>query len=54
MKNLAHSILRLSNSVANNVEKFEKLIEKFNIRDYVVSDYNFHIRLFDSFGYLAY
>ena len=37
MKNLAHSILRLSNSVATNVQNFERLIERFNTRDYVVS-----------------
>jgi hypothetical protein len=37
MKNLAHSMLSLSNCIANNVENFEKMIEKINTRDYVVS-----------------
>ncbi len=37
MRNLAHSILSLSNCIASNVEQFEKMIEKINTRDYVVS-----------------
>jgi hypothetical protein len=37
MRNLAHSILSLSNCIATNVEKFGKIIEKINTRDYVVS-----------------
>ena len=37
MKNLAHSMLSLSNCIAGNVESFEKIIEKINTRDYVVS-----------------
>ncbi|CAF0808494.1 unnamed protein product [Rotaria sp. Silwood1] len=35
MKNLAHSMLNLSNCIANNVENFEKLIENIDKRDYV-------------------
>ncbi|CAF1308276.1 unnamed protein product [Adineta steineri] len=35
MRNLAHTILSLSNCIANNVEKFEYIIEKSNTRDYV-------------------
>ena len=38
MKNLAHAMLSLSNCIASNVENLEKLIEKINTRDYVVSD----------------
>jgi len=37
MKNLAHSMLSLSNCIASNVEYFEKIIQKINTRDYVVS-----------------
>jgi hypothetical protein len=37
MKNLSHSMLSLSNRIANNVETFEKIIDKINTRDYVVS-----------------
>ncbi len=37
MKNLAHSMLNLSNCIASNVGNFEKIIEKINTRDYVVS-----------------
>jgi len=37
MKNLAHSMLRLSDCIINNVEHFERMIEQVNTRDYVVS-----------------
>jgi len=37
MKNLAHSMLSLSNCIASNVENFEEIIEKINTRDFVVS-----------------
>ena len=37
MKNLAHSMLNLSNCIATDVENFEKMVEKLNTKDYVVS-----------------
>lgn len=37
MNDLAHSILSLSNCIASNVERFEKMIEQINTRAYVVS-----------------
>ena len=37
MNDLAHSISSLANCVTENVEKFEKLIEKFNTRVHVVT-----------------
>lgn len=37
MRNLARSILSLSNCIASNVEHFERLIDRINTRDYVVS-----------------
>ncbi|CAF3316664.1 unnamed protein product [Rotaria socialis] len=38
MRNLAHSILNLSNCIASNVETFEKIIEKLDTKDYVHSE----------------
>ena len=52
MKNLAHAMLSLSNCIASNVENLEKIIEKSNTRDYVVSDRSFidHRQGFSSFS----
>ncbi|CAF0964579.1 unnamed protein product [Rotaria sordida] len=35
MRNLAYSMLNLSNCIASNIEIFEKIIQKINTRDYV-------------------
>lgn len=55
MKNLAHAMLSLSNCIASNVENLEKIIEKSNTRDYVVSDTSLikhHRNLFSRFSIL--
>lgn len=46
MRDLAHSILSLSNCITSNVEQFEKLILQLNTRAYVVS----HSRTFSLCG----